>query len=859
VVIACVLTLYDVGVWTRLWALLRQWQEHVGLTVAVLVWLAIAAGLWLYTWPWGVKEWEWRKEVRKNKNIRVNAVLLVGFVIVASLLVLSGFGHEAANYLWKDPRPQKAAVDYVAKAGGWAAIAMAVFGSIFTMFKTAPSGGEDKNKAAGTRAMTLAILQITPPLVMVVLMVVLAWVAHGILDHVKRLQEENWGSCAWTLFVAAFAGLALCFFFAIFEMRKWRRSHRVLGWFSVFMLGSAALGTGAYFWMLATSKRDARYFFLSPVFWSLAVAIATGLIVLLRFTLLKGKTAVDGPTASAREPAREEVRASRRSMIENLREAHPFWIVIGASVLAIPVAVLAHELLPDVNKGFAMKLTSAALAGIFFCLAIAILEMLVGEDDSLRSKLLVLSAYLLLVGFLLVSFYFNPAEPNRNMMLGFVALGVLALVLTWIVAFGWMADPNALSMHLFYKSRLVRAYLGASNLNRSYQEITEAVPGDDMLLSTLKNCERGGPYHLINTTLNLVGGRDLSTSQRSSAYFVLSKRYCGSSRTGYRPTDQYMDGRFTLGTAVAVSGAAISPNMGAKNMTAALAMLMTLLNVRLGYWAPTPNQGSWPSPQARLWPFYMLREFLSQTTDLSSYCYLTDGGHFDNTGLYSLVERGCRYIVLVDAGADPNTCFEDLGDAIRRCRIDFGAEIKLDFGPLFKKLDDDSHDFLSAKHFVVGAIKYSPVHLERLNWTEQEIELDREGVIILIKPSLVANDLSDVRQYHRQNPVFPQQSTLDQWFDEAQFESYRRLGEDCAKVAFGGVDSGEKGNFDNLKNIDELAPTTVKHAFEKAKHAFDKEKQAFDKEKHSGKTKKRRGNGPPPSQEPGEEPAPEKH
>ena len=25
-------------------------------------------------------------------------------------------------------------------------------------------------------------------------------------------------------------------------------------------------------------------------------------------------------------------------------------------------------------------------------------------------------------------------------------------------------------------------------------------------------------------------------------------------------------------------------------------------------------------------------------------------------------------------------------------------------------------------------------------------------------------------------PSFPQQSTLDQWFDEAQFESYRKLG-----------------------------------------------------------------------------------
>jgi len=88
---------------------------------------------------------------------------------------------------------------------------------------------------------------------------------------------------------------------------------------------------------------------------------------------------------------------------------------------------------------------------------------------------------------------------------------------------------------------------------------------------------------------------------------------------------------------------------------------------------PTPSHGSWPLSQTRLWPYYLLRESLSQTNDLGSYCYLTDGGHFDNTGLYSLIERGCRYIVLVDNGADPEACFADVGEAIRRCRIDFRA------------------------------------------------------------------------------------------------------------------------------------------------------------------------------------------
>ena len=155
----------------------------------------------------------------------------------------------------------------------------------------------------------------------------------------------------------------------------------------------------------------------------------------------------------------------------------------------------------------------------------------------------------------------------------------------------------------------------------------------------------------------------------------MSRYHCGSARAGYRCTAEYMDGQLSLATAAAVSGAAVSPNMGSKTPSAALALFLSLFNVRLGFWAPTPSGRRWREPHARLWPFYILRETLSNTGQIGSYCYLTDGGHFDNTGLYALVERGCRYIVVSDCGADPDLAFEDIGVAIRRCRIDFGAEI----------------------------------------------------------------------------------------------------------------------------------------------------------------------------------------
>ena len=51
------------------------------------------------------------------------------------------------------------------------------------------------------------------------------------------------------------------------------------------------------------------------------------------------------------------------------------------------------------------------------------------------------------------------------------------------------------------------------------------------------------------------------------------------------------------------------------------------------------------------------------------------------------------------------------------------------------------------------------------------------GVFVYIKPTLLGREPRDVLQYAAANPAFPHQTTLDQFFDESQFESYRRLGE----------------------------------------------------------------------------------
>ena len=351
--------------------------------------------------------------------------------------------------------------------------------------------------------------------------------------------------------------------------------------------------------------------------------------------------------------------------------------------------------------------------------------------------------------------------------------------------FAWRVDINRFSLHDMYKMRIIRCYLGASNHKRNPQPFTGFDPDDDM---PLKACGDQRPFHIINTTLNLTQGSELAWQQRKAGSFVMTPAYCGfelssaqnstplrgggaqlpgfASTGDYASQDENSAGGLTLGMAVATSGAAVSPNMGAQSHPA-LAVLMTFLNIRLGRWCPNPSMPRFKKASPSFGLRYLLEELLGFTNDKSDFVYLSDGGHFENTGVYELVRRECRHIVMVDAGADPNRTFEDVGNLIHKCRVDFGVEIKLPLLPLFGQ----PGDFRSEDGSALGDICY------------------RNGVkgkLLIIKPSLGVkkSEPADIYNYAALDPTFPQQTTLDQWFDEAQFESYRKLGYDLCEEAF---------------------------------------------------------------------------
>jgi hypothetical protein len=287
------------------------------------------------------------------------------------------------------------------------------------------------------------------------------------------------------------------------------------------------------------------------------------------------------------------------------------------------------------------------------------------------------------------------------------------------------------------------------------------------------------PFHLINITLNLVSSNRLAWQERMAAPFSVSPLHCGTginldttTMGAYRLSSEYGDaeppGGISLGTAMAISGAAASPNMG-YHSSPAFTLLMTLFNVRLGWWLGNPGQRgelSYKEDGPTMAIFPLLQETFGYTTADRKYVYLSDGGHFENLGLYEMVRRRCRYIVLIDASRDPKFTFEALGNAARKIMIDLGVSVRfVSLGGLKKRPTDGSDLGEDVDYHVMGEIDYPAADGG-----------GERGKILYIKPGYHAVESAGIRSYAAANPDFPHETTSDQWFTESQFESYRALG-----------------------------------------------------------------------------------
>jgi hypothetical protein len=297
------------------------------------------------------------------------------------------------------------------------------------------------------------------------------------------------------------------------------------------------------------------------------------------------------------------------------------------------------------------------------------------------------------------------------------------------------------------------------------------------------------PYLLMNTSVNLtVKSRYLYSRGRYADSFILSPLFVGSEATGYADTKllEAEDRKLNLGTAMAISGAAVSANMGASTIPP-LRFSLTALNVRLGYWLPNPgtlkDRKCFAKLRANIGPLYFAVESLGVLAENYMNVYLTDGGHFDNLGLYELLKRRCKVIIAVDAEADPPLNFDSLIRLHRCARIDLGVRIEVPWHDIQRRSREitnkkpdalpDNREGCHGPHVAIG----------RIDYTNEDY-----GVLIYIKSSISGDESDLILDYHRRNPDFPHETTTDQFFGEEQFEVYRALGFHVTENFFNGRD-----------------------------------------------------------------------
>jgi hypothetical protein len=130
-----------------------------------------------------------------------------------------------------------------------------------------------------------------------------------------------------------------------------------------------------------------------------------------------------------------------------------------------------------------------------------------------------------------------------------------------------------------------------------------------------------------------------------------------------------------------------------------------------------------------------------------------------------MVLRRCHFIVVSDAGSDPECSFADLGEAVRKIRVDFGIPIDFDQMNIYPRSEIDAAK-KRGSNCAIGRIQYSAV----------DGSTAPDGIIVYIKPACYGDEPRDIYEYFKRSETFPHESTADQFFSESQFESYRMLG-----------------------------------------------------------------------------------
>lgn len=463
-----------------------------------------------------------------------------------------------------------------------------------------------------------------------------------------------------------------------------------------------------------------------------------------------------------------------------------YWIIAFGTLASLPF-------LADISLGWFGQFGGAAFFAAGVC--IGIWSFFRPENSwvvgFVRRRALPFGALLCLYGVLLFAYQTSTwiFRHDESLLVWEFALGMSGMA----VLSGWVVNINFISMQRYYRDRLMEAFM--PDLDRALTQKGGPAPAADTqpLSAIIDPSAPVGPYLIINSSLPLSSSRNRRRRLRSGDSFILSPLYCGSSATGWRGTGSFMKNGLTLPTAAAISGTVSHRRRGMGGIGFArnplVSMLMTILNLRMGYWIPNPRS----SDQARRPNHFhpgLQEAFGWGRHEHSSFLLLEDGGYFDNLGLYELVRRRLRLILVCDAVADSGVPLADFYRVLRRIREDFGARVTFDHDEDFHGvIPSRSADFpedanLSDRCYFFGTIHYSG---------------GETGTLIYLKSTLVAELDFEQYGYGSIRPDFPEETTVDQFFDEEQFEAHRRLGYALAHRMIQGTDFEER-----IRRLDQM-------------------------------------------------------
>jgi hypothetical protein len=395
----------------------------------------------------------------------------------------------------------------------------------------------------------------------------------------------------------------------------------------------------------------------------------------------------------------------------------------------------------------------------------------------------VITAALVLYGLLLTAYAIAHDFPGDPYSFSVVLLAVAAF-------FGLFVNINFAGISRLYRDRLMEAFLpelasvadnvwalaqvadvksiadlrGHLGANGELREINPAQ----------KECQR--PLHLVNCNVVLIDSRNDLYRNRGGDSFVISSLSSGGNAINWVSTREIGDQAMSLATAMSISGAAANPDAAPNGhgvtRNRLVSFLMSIFSARLGYWLPNPACKRWvKESRPNLW-FPGARQGLlgRGLHERAAFLELTDGGHFDNTGLYELVRRRAKLIVVSEAGYDPECAMDDLANAIEKVRVDFSV---------FIEFKDARFDLRSMRPSARGAkeskrgFAIARVRYPNSDPTSPEFE---DGFLVYIQAVPIECMPPDVDSFRRQNTCFPNTTTADQFFYEQELEAYRELG-----------------------------------------------------------------------------------